>query len=88
MWFRAGGGARRGANGSVAHAQLLSRLEIYLAAVPSVAWFAVLVELSRPRDSWRARTRELLLVAGVGALTLFGAMMAGSVDGPLRPVTC
>jgi hypothetical protein len=70
---------------SVAHARLLSQLEIYLAAVPSVAWFAVLVELSRPRDSWRARRKELLLVAGVAALTLFGAMMAGSVDGPLRP---
>src|ERR1700744_3410831 len=70
---------------SVAHARLLSQLEIYLAAVPSVAWFAVLVELSRPRESWRARTKELLLVAGVAALTLFGAMMAGSVDGPLRP---
>jgi hypothetical protein len=70
---------------SVAHAPLLSHLEIYLAAVPSVAWFAVLVELSRPRESWRACTKELLLVAGVAALTLFGAMMAGSVDGPLRP---
>jgi hypothetical protein len=49
-----------------------------------VAWFAVLVELSRPGDHWRARTGELLLVGGVGALTLFGAMMAGSVEGPLR----
>jgi hypothetical protein len=67
-----------------AHAALLSRVEIYLVALPSVAWFAVLVELSRPCDHWRARTRELLLVAGVGALTLIGAMMAGSVDGPLR----
>jgi hypothetical protein len=67
------------------HLALLSRVEIYLVAVPSVAWFAVLVELSRPRDQWRARTRELLLVAGVAALTLFGALMAGSVDGPLRP---
>jgi hypothetical protein len=70
---------------SVVHSGLLSQIEIYLAAVPSVAWFAVLVELSRPSDSWRARTWELLLVGGVGALTLFGAMMAGSVDGPLRP---
>jgi hypothetical protein len=67
-----------------AYAGLLSRVEIYLVAVPSVAWFAVLVELSRPSDGWRARTRELLLVAGVAALTLFGAMLAGSVDGPLR----
>jgi hypothetical protein len=70
---------------SPAHAQLLSRVEIYLAAVPGVAWFAVLVELSRPSDGWRSRTREVLLVAGVAALTLFGAMLAGSVDGPLRP---
>jgi len=69
---------------SVTHDHLLSRLEIYLVAVPSVAWFAVLVELARPCDSWRARTRELLLVGGVGALTLFGAMLAGSVAGPLR----
>src|SRR4051812_20639483 len=47
---------------SQAHAQLLSQLEIYLAAIPSVAWFAVLVELARPCDGWRARTRELLLI--------------------------
>jgi hypothetical protein len=68
-----------------ADSALLSQVEIYLVAIPSVAWFAVLVELSRPCDHWRARTREVLLVCGVGALTLFGAMMAGSVDGPLRP---
>ena len=67
-----------------AYAQLLSRLEIYLVAVPSVAWFAVLVELSRPSETVRARTAELLLVASVGALTLVGATVAGSVDGPLR----
>src|SRR5262249_40626429 len=76
-------GAGRAA--SVLHTQLLSQIEIYLVVVPSLAWFAVLIELSRPRDSWRARTGELLLVGGVGALTLFGAMMAGSVEGPLRP---
>ncbi|MEE3066130.1 MAG: hypothetical protein VYA67_19655 [Actinomycetota bacterium] len=70
---------------SPAYAPLLSRVEIYLATIPGVAWFAVLVELSRPTDGWRARTRELLLVAGVATLTLFGAMLAGSVDGPLRP---
>ena len=27
---------------------ILSRIEIYLVAVPGIAWFAVLVELSRP----------------------------------------
>jgi hypothetical protein len=68
----------------VAHSGLLSHVEIYLVAVPGVAWFAVLAELARPCDSWRARTGELLLVGGVAALTLSGAMMAGSVDGPLR----
>lgn len=70
---------------SPAHAPLLSRVEIYLTAVPGVAWFAVLMELSRPPDGWRSRTREVLLVAGVAALTLLGAALAGSVDGPLRP---
>lgn len=70
---------------SPAHAPLLSRVEIYLTAVPGVAWFAVLVELSRPPDGWRSRTREVLLVAGVAALRLLGAALAGSVDGPLRP---
>lgn len=68
----------------VAHSGLLSQIEIYLAAVPGVAWFAVLLELARPCDSWRARTGELLLVGAVAALTLIGAAMAGSVDGPLR----
>ena len=70
---------------SVAHAQLLSQIEIYLVAVPSVAWFAVLLELSRPSETARARTGEVLLVGGVAALALVGAVMAGSVDGPLRP---
>src|ERR1700704_3631581 len=59
--------AVRTTNPLQAPAGLLSRVEIYLVAVPSVAWFAVLVELSQPSDSWRARTRELLLVAGVAA---------------------
>ena len=64
---------------------VLGQIEIYLVAVPGVAWFAVLLELSRPGDQWRARTGELLLVGGIGAVTLLGAVMAGSVDGPLRP---
>lgn len=68
-----------------ASAPLLSRVEIYLTAIPGVAWFAVLVELSRPTDGWRSRGRELMLITGVGALTLVGAMLAGSVEGPLRP---
>src|SRR3954453_19772457 len=42
---------------------LLSRIEIYLVAIPAIAWFAVLVELSRPSDSWRSRVGEVLLIA-------------------------
>lgn len=69
----------------LAHVRLLSQLEVYLVVVPSVAWFAVLIELSRPGDHPRARSRELLLAGCVGALTLVGAAMAGGVDGPIRP---
>ena len=63
---------------SAAHAELLSRVEIYLVAVPAVAWFAVLVELSRPCDSWRSRAGEIAADrrrAAAGALA--GAVMAG-----------
>jgi hypothetical protein len=69
----------------VTQAGLLSHVEIYLVAVPGVAWFAVLVELARPSENGRARTGQVLLVGAVAALTLIGAMLAGSVDGPLRP---
>jgi hypothetical protein len=68
----------------VTHSALLGHVEIFLVAVPGVAWFAVLVELARPCDGGRARTGELLLVGAVGALTLIGATLAGSVSGPLR----
>ena len=62
----------------------LSSIEIYLVAVPGIAWFAVLLELSRPYDTWRSRAAEIALIAGVAALAFFGAAMAGNVDGPLR----
>lgn len=67
-----------------AHAAVLGRVEIYLAVVPGVAWFAVLLELSRPGEHWRARTGEGLLIGGVGALAVLGAALAGSVEGPVR----
>ncbi|MGE2833950.1 hypothetical protein [Mycobacterium sp. SMC-4] len=63
---------------------LLGAVEIYLVAVPGVAWFAVLLELSRPRDSWRNRFRDAGLVAGVAVLAFTGAALAGDVAGPLR----
>jgi hypothetical protein len=62
----------------------LSSVEIYLVAVPGIAWFAVLLELCRPSDSWRSRAGEITLVAGVGAVAVCGAVMAGNVDGPVR----
>ncbi|KGI69511.1 hypothetical protein MJO55_21090 [Mycolicibacterium rufum] len=62
----------------------LGRVEVYLVAVPGIAWFAVLLELSRPRDSWRSRAGEMALVAGVALVAFGGAALAGDVTGPLR----
>ncbi|AKK26368.1 hypothetical protein [Mycobacterium sp. EPa45] len=69
---------------SVGNAELLGQIEIYLVAVPGVAWFAVVLELARPIDTWRSRVVELTLIGVVAALTLVGAVLAGSVVGPLR----
>lgn len=66
-------------------AEALGRVEIYLVAVPGIAWFAVLLELSRPGDRWRGRAGEIGLVAAVAVLAFAGAALAGTVDGPLRP---
>jgi hypothetical protein len=71
-------------NTSTAYADVLSSIEVYLVAVPAVAWFAVLVELSRPCESWRSRASEMVLVAAVAVGVLAGAVAAGNVDGPLR----
>lgn len=65
------------------HAELLSRIEIYLVVVPGVAWCAVLLELSRPCDRWRSRAGEVAALAAVAALALVGATLAGGVEGPL-----
>ncbi|MET0453820.1 MAG: hypothetical protein ABW137_18470 [Mycobacterium sp.] len=62
----------------------LSHVEVYLVVVPGIAWCAVLLELSRPSDTWRGRAAELLAVAVVAGLALAGAAMAGGVNGPLR----
>jgi hypothetical protein len=66
------------------HSEALSRIEIYLVAVPAIAWFAVLLELARPPDAERSRAREITLTAVVAVAVLLGAAMARSVDGPLR----
>lgn len=66
------------------HAELLSRVEVYLVVVPGIAWFAVLLEMSRPSDTWRSRVGELAAIGAVAAGALLGATLAGTVSGPLR----
>ena len=66
------------------YAETLSRIEIYLVAVPAIAWFGVLLELARPPDAERSRAREITLTALVAVAVLLGAAMAGRVNGPLR----
>ena len=68
----------------VSASALVGSVEIYLVAVPGIAWFAVLLELSRPRDSWRSRAGEVALVGCVAVVAFVGAAMAGGVEGPLR----
>ncbi|TFV60927.1 hypothetical protein E4P42_01680 [Mycobacterium sp. PS03-16] len=68
----------------VSGAEELAGLEVYLVVVPGIAWFAVLLELSRPPDTWRGRAGELSVIAAVAAVAFVGAALAGSVDGPLR----
>jgi hypothetical protein len=53
-------------------------------ALPGIAWFAVLLELARPRESWRGRVGELTLIVAVAATALAGATLAGGVTAPLR----
>jgi hypothetical protein len=68
----------------VSSSAVLSRVEVYLVVVPGIAWFVVLLEMSRPSDRWRSRVGEVALVAVVAAVAFLGSTMAGTVDGPLR----
>jgi len=62
----------------------LSSVEVFLVTLPGIAWLAVLLELGRPSDAERGRSVQLVVVATVAAVALFGAATAGNVDGPLR----
>jgi MFS family permease len=66
------------------YAAVLSQIEIYLVVLPGVAWFAVLLELTRPGDNWRGRAGEIIAVVVVFGLALGGAVLAGGVNSPLR----
>lgn len=68
----------------ISGSEILSRVEIYLVAVPGIAWFAVLLELSRSHDTLRSRAGEAGVVAAVAAVAFLGATLAGGVEGPLR----
>ncbi|WP_304118834.1 hypothetical protein [Mycolicibacterium bacteremicum] len=68
----------------VTSSALLSQIEVFLVVLPGIFWFAVLVELSRPIDTWRSRVGEIALVCVVAAVAFSGAALAGSVDAPLR----
>jgi hypothetical protein len=65
-------------------AELLSSIEVYLMVLPGVAWVAVLLEMSRPPDTWRSRIGEVTAIGVVAAGALAGSWLAGSVHGPLR----
>lgn len=68
----------------VSGAELVGRIEIYLVALPGIAWFAVLLELARPPETAAGRRAEAIAVAGVAVAALAGATLAGTVEGPLR----
>ncbi|MCH9668207.1 MAG: hypothetical protein K0U76_11200 [Actinomycetia bacterium] len=69
----------------VSASEPLSRVEIYLVAVPGIAWFAVLLELSRRRDTGAGRAGGIALVVCVAVVAFAGANVAGGVGPPLRP---
>jgi hypothetical protein len=62
----------------------LSSVEVFLVTLPGIAWLAVLLEMARPSDAWRNRAGQLLVVGATAAVALFGAAMAGTVEGPVR----
>ena len=78
---------------SVPYAAVLSQIEIYLVVVPGVAWFAVLLELTRPGDNWRDRAGEIIAVAVVFGLAMGGAVLgnwrsrASAPSGIARPAS-
>ena len=54
-------------------AELLGRIEVFTAIVPSVAWLMVLLELTNSGDRWRDRA-----TTAVPAVVLAAAMLVGA----------
>lgn len=67
-----------------AAAEALGRAEIYLVAVPGVAWFGGTMNWPG-RAMPRAAGSEIVPTAAVAAAAALGAAWAGTVDGPLVP---
>src|SRR6478736_2707562 len=72
----------------VSGSDVLSSVEVYLVTVPGIAWFAVLLEMSRPSDTWRGRASEIALVVcdAAVALSSLGAMVKAVLVMPPQPV--
>ncbi|HUS22387.1 MAG TPA: hypothetical protein VMZ66_10290 [Aeromicrobium sp.] len=68
----------------VSGSDVLSSVEVFVVTLPGVAWLAVLLELARTDETLRGRSAQVVTVASVALAALFGAAMAGNVDGPLR----
>ncbi|MGH7134056.1 MAG: hypothetical protein ACREJO_19190, partial [Phycisphaerales bacterium] len=65
-----------------ADAELLGRIEVFTAIVPSVAWLMVLLELTNNGDRWRDRAAIAVPAVVLAIAMLVGATMAGTIEGP------
>lgn len=67
-----------------ANAELLGRVEVFAAVIPSVAWLIVLLELTNNGDRWRDKAAIALPGAALAVAMIVGASLAGTLAGPLR----
>lgn len=65
-------------------AELLGRIEVFTAIIPSVAWLMVLVELTNSGDRWRDRAAMAVPGVVLAVVLLVGASLAGTIAGPAR----
>lgn len=65
-------------------AELLGRIEVFTAIIPSVAWLMVLLELTNSGDRWRDRAAMAVPGVVLAVVLLVGASLAGTIAGPAR----